>query len=123
MEKAERLIKLFVITRGVGFVAGSCREPSLPMTLAESGKAEGFSLRGSSLASWRTPRANLWSGFLSVSVICNSFVPLIYQEFKDDFVTKVEEQIIYIIKLFFSFFPPSFSPSFRSFFILRQGPP
>lgn len=56
MEKAERLIKLFVITRGVGFVAGSCREPSLPMTLAESGKAEGFSLRGSSLASWRTPQ-------------------------------------------------------------------
>lgn len=51
------------------------------------------------------PRANLWSGFLSVPVICNSFVPLIYQEFKDDFVTKVEEQIIYIIKLFFFLFP------------------
>lgn len=39
-EKTERLIKLFVITRGAGFVAGSYREPSLPMTLAESGKAE-----------------------------------------------------------------------------------
>lgn len=69
------------------------------------------------------PRASLWSGFLSVSVICNSFVPLIYQEFKDDFVKKVEEQIIYIINLFSSFFPPSFSPCFLSFLLLRQGLP
>lgn len=116
-EKTERLIKLFVITRRVGFVAGSCREPSLPMTLAESGKAEDSASGAAPMPAGEPhphPGASLWSGFLSSPVICNSFVPLIYQEFKDDFVKKVEEQIIYIINLFSSF--PSLPPSSPSFF-------
>lgn len=112
-KKIERLIKLFVITRGVGFVAGSCREPSLPMTLAESRKAEDSASGAAPVPAGEPPRASLWSGFLSSPVICNSFVPLIYQEFKDDFVKKVEEQIIYIINLFSSF--PSLLPLLPSF--------
>lgn len=61
------------------------------------------------------PGASLWSGFLSVPVICNSFVPLIYQELKDDSVKKVEEQIIYIIELFSSFLPLFLPPSLLFF--------